>query len=80
VLAQSVHCFRCVDECSTGAMQNHVRSFAGVPKKGTQFVQIFSHTSQLSHCKLTLQAKVLWTAHVSTITVFVRIDDRIVSR
>lgn len=61
-------------------MLRYVRNFAGVPKRGTQPVQIFSHTSQLSHCKLTQQAKVLWTAHVSTVTVFIRIDDGIISR
>jgi hypothetical protein len=75
-----MHCFCGEDECSTGAMQNYVGSSAEVPKQGTQFVQIFSHTSQLSHRKPTQQAKVLWTAQVSTVTVFVRIDDRIISR
>jgi hypothetical protein len=37
-----MHCFRGDDEGSAGVMLNHVRSFAGVPKQGTQWAQIFT--------------------------------------
>jgi hypothetical protein len=61
-------------------MLNYVRSFAGVPKQGTKAVQIFTPQFAIIAPHVGAAAKVLWTVHVSTVTLLIRIDDRIVAR
>jgi hypothetical protein len=61
-------------------MLNYVRSFAVFPSKELNPCRYLRHSSQLSHREAAQQAKVLWTTQGSTVTVLIRIDDRIILR